>query len=62
MDDYRLPETVARIRAYFESGELDVVRWISGMVNVADALTKQDQLLFVNINGMLRSGLLSLND
>lgn len=61
-DDYRLRKTVARIRASFESKELNIVRWIPGIVNVADALTKRNQPLSLKLNAMLCSGFLSLND
>ena len=41
--DYCLRPTVARIRDSFETGEIDVLQWIRGTKNVADALTKRNQ-------------------
>ena len=41
--DYCLRLTVARIRDSFETGEIDVLQWIPGTKNVADALTKRNQ-------------------
>ena len=41
--DYRLRPTVARIRNSFETGEIDVLQWLSGTKNGAHALTKRNQ-------------------
>lgn len=38
--DYRLRQKAQLIRGSFESGEFDSFRWIQGMANIADALTK----------------------
>ena len=39
--EYRLRQTVQRIRDSFEAGDLDALLWILGVENVADALTKR---------------------
>ena len=54
--DYRLRQTVQRIRNSFEAEEIDVLRWIPGRSNVADALTKIDVQLWKLINDMCVSG------
>lgn len=38
--EYRLRQTVQRIRDSFESGDIDVLRWIPTGLNFADTLTK----------------------
>ena len=48
--EYRLCPTVQRIRNSFESGELDVVRWLPGTINVADALTKRSREFYDKLN------------
>lgn len=40
--EYRLRQTVQRIRDSFKSEELDILRWIQGFANIADALTKHN--------------------
>lgn len=54
--EYRLRRTVSRIRHSFESHELDVVRWLPGRENVADALTKRNRVLWLKLNELLSSG------
>lgn len=61
-DDYRLRMTVARIRASFESKELNIVRWIPGVVIYADVLTKRNLPLSLKLNNMLADGTWSLQD
>ena len=39
--DYRMRQTVQRIRDSFEGKELDSINWIAGVDNVADALIKK---------------------
>lgn len=51
--DYRLRKTVARMRDSFESKELNVVRWIPGIHNFADALTKRGTTISQRLNAML---------
>lgn len=38
--DYRLHQTLQRIRDFFESGFIDVLTWIAGVVKISDPLTK----------------------
>lgn len=59
--EYRLRHTVQRIRNSFESGELDVLRWIPGTENVADALTKRNIKLYRKLNDMCAGGRLNVN-
>ena len=40
--DYRLRQTVQRIRDSFEAKDLDALVWIPGTSNIADALTKRN--------------------
>lgn len=56
-DDYRLRKTVARIRASFESQELNVVHWIPGTENYADVLTKRNLPLSKRLNDLLNCGI-----
>lgn len=55
--EYRLRRTVSRIRHSFESRELDVVRWLPGRENVADALTKRNKVLWIKLNRLLSTGI-----
>lgn len=59
--EYRLRQTVQRIRNSFESGELDVLRWIPGTENVADALTKRNLQLYKKLNKMCAEGRLTVD-
>lgn len=59
--EYRLRQTVQRIRNSFESGKLDVLRWIPGTENVADALTKRNNALYRKLNEICVSGWLSVD-
>ena len=54
--EYRLRPTVQRIRDSFEAGELNVIRWIPGTLNVADALTKRNIALYEQLNDMCADG------
>lgn len=54
--DYRLRKTVSRMRDSFESKQLNVVRWIPGPSNFADALTKRNIIMFKGLNDMLSHG------
>ncbi len=40
--EYRLRQTVQRIRDSFESRDLDALIWVPGTDNIADALTKRN--------------------
>lgn len=55
--EYRLRQTVERIRNSFESQELDTLRWIPGKCNIADALTKRSVNLYKLLNRMCVEGL-----
>lgn len=54
--DYRLRKTVARMRDSFDSKQLNVVRWIPGIHNFADALTKRNAAISRRLNMMLVFG------
>ena len=56
--EYRLRQTVQRIRDSFESADVNVIRWIPGVGNVADALTKRNFTLWRKLNTMCTKGLL----
>lgn len=58
--DYRLRQTVQRIRDSFESREIDVIRWIQGTVNIADALTKRSTHSQRTLTRIARDGRLKL--
>lgn len=55
--EYRLRQTVERLRNSFESQELDTLRWIPGTSNIADALTKRSMNLYKLLNRMCVEGL-----
>lgn len=44
----------------FESRELNVVRWVPGEMNYADALTERSPVLIERLNAMLLTGRLDL--
>lgn len=50
-----------RIRNRFEARELNVLRWIPGTENVADALTKRNLKLYRKLNEMCVSGRLTVD-
>ena len=54
--DYCLRQTVQRIRDSFESRDLNVLRWLPGQQNIADALTKYDLNQFRHLNYVCTSG------
>lgn len=58
--DYRLRQTVQRIRDSFEAGEVDTIRWVQGKANIADALTKRAPLSYRMVNRITSSGTLQL--
>lgn len=58
--EYRLRQTVQRIRDSFESGELDTLRWVQGIVNIADALTKRNTTMHRMLNRIAVNGKLEL--
>ena len=55
--EYRLRQTVQRIRDSFESSELDALVWIPGPSNVADALTKRNVDLQLKLDRMCNTGM-----
>lgn len=55
-EDYRLRATVARLRASFESKELNTVQWIPGVRNAADAMMKQNLRISLVLNEMIAAG------
>lgn len=57
--EYRLRPTVQCIRNSFESHELDIVRWIPGICNSADALTKRNIVLYKSLHHVCFSGTLN---
>lgn len=59
--DYRLRQTVQRIRDSFESRELDTLRWIKGSANIADALTKRNPVLYRLLNDIFIDSRLYVN-
>ena len=59
--EYRLRQTVERLRNSFESGELDMIRWIPGTTNVADALTKRCISMYRKLNRMCVHGRMDLD-
>ena len=58
--DYRLRQTVQRIRDSFEAGEVNIIRWIQGKANIADALTKRTPSSYRMLNRITSSGILQL--
>ena len=50
--EYRLRQTVQGIRDSFESEDLNIIRWIPGTLNVADALTKRNIKLYTTLNAI----------
>ena len=59
--EYRLRQTVQRIRNSFESTELDILRWIPGPTNISDALTKRNLQLYETLNKICTTGCLLVN-
>ena len=58
--DYRLRQTVQRIRDSFDGNDIDVLRWIRGSDNVADALTKRNIVLYRLLNDICVDGTLHI--
>lgn len=59
--EYRLRPPVQRIRNSFETNELERMRWISGTINIADAVTKKSTTLFITLNNICSSGYLEMD-
>jgi len=45
----------------FESKDLDVLRWIPGNINIADALTKRDLRMHRLLNRVMTTGILCID-
>ena len=58
--EYMLRPTVARLRDSFELGEIAVMQWIPGKLNLADALTKRNINSYRDLNQVATSGTLPL--
>jgi hypothetical protein len=54
--DYRLRPTVARLRDSFGAEEIRVLRWIPGLQNLADCLTKGNFVVFRMLNQVMLAG------
>lgn len=59
--DFRLRPTVQRIRNSFDSRELDLMRWIPGTVNPADALKKRTPNTSKLLNELTSGGLMCID-
>ena len=44
------------MRDSFENGEINVIQWIPGKDNLADALTKRNRVIFETLNKVARTG------
>lgn len=60
--DYSLRPPVARMRGFFENGEISVFQCVNGIRNRADALTKRDIEIFRIMNGTMHRGCLQNDD
>lgn len=60
-EDYRLRMIVQRIRNSFESGDLEILRWIPGPQNIADALTKRNLSLLKKLNDLCTTGVFEID-
>lgn len=56
--EYRLRQSFQRIRDSFESGKVDIIRWVPCTSNVADALTKRNYKLWKDLNFICSTGYL----
>ena len=54
--DYRMRQTVQRIRDSFEAKDLDALVWIPGVENVSDALTKRNAEMQRKLNVVCTTG------
>lgn len=59
--DYRLRPTVQRMRNSFESQELNSMRWIPGLINLADSLTKRNVKTYAILNDLLSKGVINID-
>lgn len=58
--EYRLKQTVQRIRDSFESGDVDILRWEQGCANIANAVTKRNMNKHRLQNRIIRAGTVAL--
>lgn len=58
--DYRLKQTVQCIRDSFENGDINILKWVQGKSNIADALTKRNPEMHRFLHKIATSGLLQL--
>lgn len=58
--EYRLRQTVQRIRDSFEDGDIDVLRWIPGFFNISDEMTKRSPEMSRRINRIATKGFMDL--
>jgi hypothetical protein len=59
--EYRLRRTVDCIRESFDSGDLDILSWIRGVLNVADGQTKFNLATWELLHRTLSTGLLQVD-
>lgn len=60
--EYRLRQTVQRIRDSFESGDIDILRWIPTGMNIADTLTKRCTSIQRKFNQSCANGHLTIDN
>lgn len=58
--EYRLRRTIARIRESFDSEELNILRWVKGDHNLADAPTKWNPASWAKLQEVFTSGTIPL--
>lgn len=58
--EYRLGQTVLRIRDSFDSPDIDVLRWVQGPANIADAMNKRSTHSHRLLNRVMSTGIFSL--
>jgi hypothetical protein len=59
--EHRLRRTVARIRESFDSGDLDILRWIRGVLNLAGGQTKFNLATWEWLHRTLSTSLLQVD-
>lgn len=59
--EYRLRQTVQRIRDSFESGDIDILRWVPTGQNIADGLTKRCPSIQRKFNTSTSQGTLTID-
>lgn len=55
-EDYRLINTVMRIRSELESADTEIIRWVRGRFNLSHALTKRNVGMSYELNRFLTGG------